>query len=228
MSTKKSKCCESCLSGDCFGVNCECHTPISSEKEEKCACGEIKLLDGAGVEINGVWHSKNPCYYTNPPTPKPVDNEKRCKYCNTPLWGRNEEECAHKEEVGEKCLIHCIGIQDHKCDGKNCCRCGEDLSFTPPLEVKEEGSTKYDDKWLEETMTKRPLTFKEVKLLLDTVISKTIQETEARVRGELVEKYEKVKKILEYIASRNELHNAVCIPKAKEALEIISLIEGEK
>lgn len=35
------------------------------------------------------------------------------------------------------------------------------------------------------------------------------------------EELAKVEKILEYIASRNESHNAVCIPKAQEALAII-------
>ena len=36
--------------------------------------------------------------------------------------------------------------------------------------------------------------------------------------------FEELKRILEYIATRNELHNAVCIPKAKEALTLLDTL----
>jgi len=40
-------------------------------------------------------------------------------------------------------------------------------------------------------------------------------------RREMLEELDDVKKILEYIASRNESHSAACIPRAKEALELL-------
>lgn len=41
-------------------------------------------------------------------------------------------------------------------------------------------------------------------------------------RAEELEKIQKVMQILTYISTRNREHNAVCIPKAKEALEILT------
>ena len=52
-------------------------------------------------------------------------------------------------------------------------------------------------------------------------ISKVESKAREAGRKEMLEEISGVKEILQYIAGRNILHNAVCIPKAKEALRIL-------
>ncbi len=78
-------CCEKCygrqgtMAGGgvyCIDSNCPCH----SKREEKCVCGEQKILGGAEVEIGGVCHRPhNPCYVIAPSTTE----EKPCKNCGS-------------------------------------------------------------------------------------------------------------------------------------------------
>lgn len=49
-------------------------------------------------------------------------------------------------------------------------------------------------------------------------------QARADERRNLLEQVKPVEKILQYIATRNELHNAVCIPKAQEALDLLCSI----
>lgn len=107
---------------------------------------------------------------------------------------------------------------------------GADLTALDVL--KEEALKEFDKmfsdaieniEWIDEkrfTEDGNPFVIETLRKFISTTIDRIAQESTEAMRDE----YEPVKTILEYIASRNEQHNAVCIPKAQEALELIRSI----
>ena len=78
----------------------------------------------------------------------------------------------------------------------------------------------WDDEVLNVVFAIEGGTSRSTKIALITGLLHT-QINQARATA-LHDAMEVVKPYLEYIASRNELHNAVCIPKAKEALSALT------